>query len=90
MDVIWSHTSYLGIVQQPVRAPGYQSAIWNPNGTPGLYGAQLTVTNLLKRLVGARGFEPPTPSPPDWCANQTALRSDHRSLCLSSTPTSTV
>jgi hypothetical protein len=31
---------------------------------------------LLKRLVGARGFEPPTPSPPDWCANQAALRSD--------------
>ena len=29
----------------------------------------------LKRLVGARGFEPPTPSPPDWCANQAALRS---------------
>jgi hypothetical protein len=30
----------------------------------------------LKILVGARGFEPPTPSPPDWCANQAALRSD--------------
>jgi hypothetical protein len=32
--------------------------------------------NLLCKLVGARGFEPPTPSPPDWCANQAALRSD--------------
>ena len=27
-------------------------------------------------LVGAPGFEPGTPSPPDWCANRAALRSD--------------
>ena len=27
-------------------------------------------------LVGAGRFELPTPSPPDWCANQAALRSD--------------
>ena len=27
-------------------------------------------------LVGAAGFEPTTPSPPDWCANQAALRSE--------------
>src|SRR5260221_14671743 len=26
-------------------------------------------------LVGAPGFEPGTPSPPDWCANRAALRS---------------
>ena len=26
-------------------------------------------------LVGAAGFEPTTPSPPDWCANQAAPRS---------------
>ncbi len=26
-------------------------------------------------MVGARGFEPPTPGPPDRCANRTALRS---------------
>src|ERR1700743_1628238 len=26
-------------------------------------------------LVGAAGFEPTTPSPPDWCANQGAPRS---------------
>ena len=25
-------------------------------------------------IVGARGFEPPTPRPPVWCANQAALR----------------
>ena len=27
-------------------------------------------------MVGARGFEPPTPGPPDQCANQAALRPD--------------
>jgi hypothetical protein len=26
-------------------------------------------------VVGAPGFEPGTPSPPDWCANRAALRS---------------
>ena len=26
-------------------------------------------------MVGARGFVPPTPSPPDWCADQVVLRS---------------
>ena len=35
----------------------------------------------LKVLVGAAGFEPATPSPPDWCANQAAPRSDRISLC---------
>ena len=28
----------------------------------------------LENMVGARGFEPPTPGPPDQCANQAALR----------------
>ena len=32
----------------------------------------------LKGLVGAAGFEPATPSPPDWCANRAALRSEHQ------------
>ncbi len=32
--------------------------------------------NLLHLLVGAARFELATPSPPDWCANQAALRSD--------------
>ena len=27
-------------------------------------------------LVGAAGFEPTTPSPPDWCANRAAPRPD--------------
>jgi hypothetical protein len=27
-------------------------------------------------MVGARGFEPPTPSLPDWYANRAALRPD--------------
>ena len=32
--------------------------------------------NLLIYLVGAAGFEPTTPSPPDWCANRAAPRPD--------------
>ena len=32
--------------------------------------------NCNRRMVGARGFEPPTPCPPDKCANRAALRSD--------------
>ena len=31
-------------------------------------------------MVGARGFEPPTPGPPDQCANRTAPRSDTHQL----------
>src|SRR5260221_12437984 len=34
------------------------------------------MTNVGANLmVGAPGFEPGTPSPPDWCANRAALRS---------------
>src|SRR5215470_5398775 len=37
------------------------------------------LSKSLILLVGAPGFEPGTPSPPDWCANRAALRSDrHR------------
>jgi hypothetical protein len=31
---------------------------------------------FLAYLVGAAGFEPTTPSPPDWCANRAAPRPD--------------
>jgi hypothetical protein len=31
-------------------------------------------------LVGAPRFELGTPSPPDWCANRAALRSDEKKL----------
>jgi hypothetical protein len=31
-------------------------------------------------MVGAGRFELPTPSPPDWCANRAALRSDLRNV----------
>ena len=30
----------------------------------------------MGELVGAAGFEPTTPSPPDWCANRAAPRPD--------------
>ena len=32
-------------------------------------------------MVGAGRFELPTPSPPDWCANQAALRSEPAPFC---------
>ena len=32
-------------------------------------------------MVGARGFEPPTPGPPDQCANQAALRPVPKTKC---------
>jgi hypothetical protein len=34
----------------------------------------------LEFLVGAPRFELGTPSPPDWCANRAALRSDLRNI----------
>ncbi len=33
---------------------------------------------LPDSVVGASGFEPPTPRPPVWCANQAALRPENR------------
>src|SRR6266436_2987036 len=42
----------------------------------------------IPRVVGAAGFEPATPSPPDWCANRAALRSAGRGK-RTSTPTDT-
>src|SRR6478672_5550653 len=49
---------------------------WNPSGTPRLELTRQSLRNYLETLVGAAGFEPTTPSPPDWCANQAAPRSD--------------
>ena len=46
--------------------------LWHPSNHP---GAMLS-GNLLIFLVGAAGFEPTTPSPPDWCANRAAPRPD--------------
>src|SRR6266446_1437216 len=37
--------------------------------------AQMTNVGAKYLMVGAPGFEPGTPSPPDWCANRAALRS---------------
>ena len=42
--------------------------------------AQRSRRSLIS-LVGAGRFELPTPSPPDWCANQAALRSEPALLC---------
>ena len=40
-------------------SPNYLYCIWHSTNT---------------NLVGTRGFEPPTPSTPYWCASQTAPR----------------
>ena len=43
-------------------------------------GAEVSARDFAVRdgmfLVGAAGFEPTTPSPPDWCANRAAPRPD--------------
>ncbi len=50
----------------------------SPGGCYHRRGGERT-SNFLKTLVGAARFELATPSPPDWCANRAAPRSD-RSL----------
>jgi hypothetical protein len=40
----------------------------------------VNIPKSLILLVGAGRFELPTPSPPDWCANQAALRSGPTNL----------
>ena len=47
-----------------------------PGRTPPLSRHQ----NSEKEMVGAAGFEPATPSLPDWYANRAALRSDWTGL----------
>jgi hypothetical protein len=52
----------------------------DPTGTPKEISENTISANYLIVLVGAGRFELPTPSPPDWCANQAALRSELFSL----------
>jgi hypothetical protein len=40
----------------------------------------LLAANYLIYLVGAPRFELGTPSPPDWCANRAALRSEAKEM----------
>jgi hypothetical protein len=52
-----------------------------PGVTPCLFANFLGLDFPFKSLillVGAAGFEPTTPSPPDWCANRAAPRPDAR------------
>jgi hypothetical protein len=67
----------------PLSWGKYGPTKWNPSGTPEQNRPGRILRNCLKSLVGARGFEPPTPSPPDWCANQAALRSVHNVSAMS-------
>src|SRR5581483_4709759 len=47
-----------------------------PAAGPGRCTAIFVGEKVGKLLVGAARFELATPSPPDWCANRAALRSD--------------
>lgn len=59
------------------------TALRQPGGTQGGRAEQMPgaangrpPVQLREMMVGAGRFELPTPSPPDWCANRAALRSD--------------
>src|SRR3954466_5483493 len=43
---------------------------------PVSFGPLGTMMEIEEDMVGAPRFELGTPSPPDWCANRAALRSD--------------
>ena len=43
--------------------------------TPSSLEIRMSLSVILLQ-IGASGFEPPTPRPPVWCANQAALRPD--------------
>ena len=67
------------IGEHEARGPGKPGTFLMSGVGLGVCRAMLGRSRLadpVKILVGARGFEPPTPSPPDWCANQAALRSE--------------
>jgi hypothetical protein len=60
-----------------LSAPMYALRCRSVPFSPGSAKARSPIKYLkyLIILVGAPGFEPGTPSPPDWCANRAALRS---------------
>jgi hypothetical protein len=49
-------------------------------GAPAFEADAFSHSATLPRFVGASGFEPPTPCPPDRCANQAALRPDDHAV----------
>jgi hypothetical protein len=72
-------TSFGGALLVDADAMPADSAISRRGCTPGVPRGFFSGTGGrwkgLILLVGAPGFEPGTPSPPDWCANRAALRS---------------
>jgi hypothetical protein len=51
---------------------------WTQCGPNGPRSSSAPPSSSLNLLVGAPRFELGTPSPPDWCANRAALRSERR------------
>jgi hypothetical protein len=71
------------VASAPVILTGASySQLCDPQTLPGrdFLGIKLTrkPAKCLTGLVGAAGFEPTTPSPPDWCANRAAPRPDRQ------------
>ena len=59
---------------------GASRSVWTHHGPTANFGKNGMCKKCLILLVGAPGFEPGTPSPPDWCANRAALRSDRAKI----------
>ena len=60
-------------VERATEPPGAMSKSVTPLQTR---RRRCSALKLCRKLVGAERFELSTPSPPDWCANRAALRSD--------------
>jgi hypothetical protein len=63
------------------RRTNFQT-VFQTGGSPRL-PREISSLILLIYLVGAARFELATPSPPDWCANRAALRSEARNALTS-------
>jgi hypothetical protein len=61
-------------LRHPGTRPGLPSGIWPYGRLDSGMSSRGVPQGLSVRLVGARGFEPPTPCSQGRCANQSALR----------------
>src|SRR5262249_9265145 len=68
--------SRIGKGRQSSKTPA--RACCYPPRYPKRQSSKSDLDKSLVLLVGAPRFELGTPSPPDWCANRAALRSDRR------------
>ena len=64
---------------QPLNEPPREGRRKSERPIENIPGTELALI-CRRNLVGAARFELATPSPPDWCANRAALRSDPRGI----------